>query len=467
MNSCDNSPQQSSQQHTIDWHKGGSSRIPFQIYTDPQLHERELSKLFYGKHWNYVGLLAEIPAAGDYKLAHIGERQVILVRDRPTRASLADPSDHHIRVVENRCAHRGVRFCQTQHGNAKQFVCPYHQWGYKLNGDLAGLPFKDGVPATDAQGNDCINGGMPTDFKLADHGLTKLKVAVLHGLVFASFSDEVEPIEQYIGAAVMPWVNRIFKNKTLTLLGYNRQRIPGNWKLMMENIKDPYHPGLLHTWFVTFGLWRADQKSRMVTDAHGRHAVMLSRRNETAATVKASDNASVTEGVSSFKANMTLNDARLLDVVPEPWWTIADPSYPDTNTAITPTVTMITLFPGLIIQQQVNSLSTRQIVPRGAGEFDFIWTHFGFADDTPEMTKRRLRQANLFGPAGFVSADDGEVIEFSQQGFTQQRSDGNVKGATLCELDGVGTDNTAPTEHMVTETLIRRMYAYWQKVMAE
>ena len=49
---------------------------------------------------------------------------------------------------------------------------------------------------------------------------------------------------------------------------------------MKENIKDPYHPGLLHTWFVTFGLWRADQKSRMVMDAHGRHAVMISRRNE-------------------------------------------------------------------------------------------------------------------------------------------------------------------------------------------
>ena len=38
---------------------------------------------------------------------------------------------------------------------------------------------------------------------------------------------------------------------------------------MQENIKDPYHPGLLHTWFVTFGLWRADQRSQMVMDAKG------------------------------------------------------------------------------------------------------------------------------------------------------------------------------------------------------
>ena len=71
-----------------------------------------------------------------------------------------------------------------------------------------------------------------------------------------------------------------FNGRALRILGYRRQRIPGNWKLMQENIKDPYHPGLLHTWFVTFGLWRADQKSRMVMDEQGRHAVMISRRNE-------------------------------------------------------------------------------------------------------------------------------------------------------------------------------------------
>ena len=429
------------------WMRAGSSRVPFWVYTDAQLYQRELEKIFYGAHWCYVGLEAEIPNTGDYKLSHVGERQVLMVRDRIAPKDRA--SDHGVRVVENRCAHRGVRFCQTGHGNAHSFVCPYHQWTYKLNGDLAGLPFKDGV-----KNGDSVNGGMPEGFDIKDHGLTKLRVAVLHGLVFATFSDTAEPLEDYLGPNIMPWLDRIFKGpdgpRKLTLLGYNRQRIPGNWKLMMENIKDPYHPGLLHTWFVTFGLWRADQKSRMVMDAEGRHAVMISRRNE------GGQNAAVTEGVTSFKSNMTLHDDRLLDVVPEAWWTIDDPSSPGTD--ITPTVTMITLFPSLIIQQQVNSLSTRHIVPRGEGEFDFVWTHFGFADDTAEMTQRRLRQANLFGPAGFVSADDGEVIEFSQGGFAQAGD----SGATLCELGGTGLEMT---EHMVTETLIRSMYAYWKKVM--
>jgi salicylate 5-hydroxylase large subunit len=429
------------------WSADGSSRVPFWVYTDAQIYLQELDRIFYGTHWSYVGLEIEIPNVGDYKLSHVGERQVLVVRDRIAPKDRA--TDTGIRVVENRCAHRGVQFCQTPRGNARSFVCPYHQWTYKLNGDLAGLPFKDGV-----KDGDRVNGGMPSGFDLKDHGLRKLRVAVLHGLVFATFSDSVEPLEDYFGSSVMPWLDRIFKgpagSRKLTLLGYNRQRIPGNWKLMMENIKDPYHPGLLHTWFVTFGLWRADQKSRMVMDAHGRHAVMISRRND-------GGHAAVTEGVTSFKANMTLHDDRLLDVVPEAWWKVADPSSPGDE--IMPTVTMITLFPGLIIQQQVNSLSTRHIVPRGEGAFDFVWTHFGFADDSPEMTRRRLRQSNLFGPAGFVSADDGEVIEFSQRGFVQA----GEAHSTLCELGGTGTEMT---EHMVTETLIRSMYGYWRKVMA-
>ena len=140
-------------------------------------------------------------------------------------------------------------------------------------------------------------------------------------------------------------------------------------------------------------------------------------------------------------------DGRLLTNhhVAEPWWG-------------GPTAVMTTLFPSVILQQQVNSVSTRHIQPRGPDAFDFVWTHFGFADDTPEMQRRRLRQANLFGPAGYVSADDGEVIEFSQQGARQRPG-----GVSVVELGG--TDTATRTEHTVTETLIRSMYAYWRRTL--
>ncbi|HEX5513271.1 MAG TPA: aromatic ring-hydroxylating dioxygenase subunit alpha [Gammaproteobacteria bacterium] len=406
-----------------DWGEAGSSLIPFWAYTDEEIYRRELERFFYNKHWCYVGLEAEVPNPGDFKRTAIGERSVIMVRD----------AEGGINVVENVCAHRGMRFCRERHGNRKEFVCPYHQWSYDLKGNLQGVPFRRGVKQDGK-----INGGMPADFKPEENGLTKLKVAVRNGVVFASFDHDVESLEDYLGPVILSYFDRVFGGRKLTLLGYNRQRIPGNWKLMQENIKDPYHPGLLHTWFVTFGLWRADNKSALKMDQHGRHAAMISQRGNQQ---KAN---SVTTGVTSFKESMTLHDDRLLDVVHEPWWG-------------EPTAVMTTLFPSVIIQQQVNSLSTRQILPRGPNAFDFVWTHFGFADDSEEMTRRRLRQANLFGPAGFVSADDGEVIEFSQDSFLS-KDDGRCRA----ELGGREVENT---DHMVTETLIRGMYAYWRRVM--
>ncbi|AOY96049.1 salicylate hydroxylase [Cupriavidus sp. USMAA2-4] len=408
--------------HPPAWEGDGSSRVPFQAYTDEAIHQRELERFFYAGHWCYVALEAEIPHPGDFKRTVVGERSVIVTR----------AADGEIHVVENVCAHRGVRFCRERFGNRKDFTCPYHQWNYDLKGNLVGVPFRRGVKLDGK-----VNGGMPADFDPKEHGLTRLKVATRHGVVFASFDHTVPPLEDYLGPTMLHYFDRVFDGRALTILGYSRQRIPGNWKLMQENIKDPYHPGLLHTWFVTFGLWRADNRSALKMDGHGRHAAMISTRGS-------GGQGEVTSGVSSFKDQMRLHDDRFLDVVQEDWWG-------------GPTAVMMTLFPSVIIQQQVNSVSTRHIQPDGHGSFDFVWTHFGFAGDDEAMTRRRLRQANLFGPAGFVSADDGEVIEFSQEGFAQK-----PWHRTVAELGG---RDTAEADHMVTETLIRSMYAYWRRVM--
>lgn len=401
------------------WEGLGSSRIPARVYVDSEIYARELERIFYGPHWSYIGLEAEVPEVGCFRRTMIGERSVIMIRNR----------QGGINVLENRCAHRAMRFCQERYGKVKTLVCPYHQWNYNLDGKLIGVPFQRGVKG---------QGGMPKDFTLEDRRLTKLNVATRGGVVFASFDHELESLEEYVGTDVLHYFDRTFDGRRLVIQGYSRQRIPGNWKLMMENIKDPYHPGLLHTWFVTFGLWRADNKSQLLMDSHGRHACMISRRNEAV-------DEEVAKAAGSYRANMKLHDMRMLDIVHEPWWG-------------SPTVCMTTIFPSVIFQQQVNSLSTRQIIPIGPDKFDFVWTHFGFEEDSPEMSARRLRQANLFGPAGFVSADDGEVIEHSQDGFRQDDD-----FATLCELGGT---EIGSADHMVTETLIRGMYDYWRRVMA-
>jgi salicylate 5-hydroxylase large subunit len=92
----------------------------------------------------------------------------------------------------------------------------------------------------------------------------------------------------------------------------------------------------------------------------------------------------VTQGVTSFKESMKLHDDRFLDVVPEPWWN-------------GPTVVMMTLFPSVIVQQQVNSFP-RATSSRAAGRVRLRLDAFRLRGRHPEMTRRRLRQANLFGP---------------------------------------------------------------------
>jgi salicylate 5-hydroxylase large subunit len=309
----------------------------------------------------------------------------------------------------------------------KQFTCPYHLWSYDLTGKLRGVPFRHGVKG---------QGGMPEAFKREDYGLEALRVSTRGGAVFATFSTTVESFEDYLGPTFLPLYDRMFDGRALTLLGYTQQLIPSNWKLMFENLKDPYHASLMHVFLVTFGLFRADNPSAIKMDEKGRHGVLISMKGEQQSTA---DNAEI----QNLKADLHLRDPRLLDPVRE---------YPGTETVV-----MQTLWPNLIVQQQSNTLAMRQLIPRGPESFELSWTFFGYADDTEEMTLRRLRQANLMGPAGLVSVDDSEVMKLSQAGVSPH--------PTATGLFEMGGYDTADTDHMVTEAAIRAFYDYYCHVM--
>lgn len=410
-------PRTSPQAGVQRWPAEGHARVPNWVYTDPEIFAREQARIFEGPGWLYVCLEAELPKPGDFKRSQLGTRQVVAVRDEAGE----------IHVLVNRCAHRSSQFCIVNRGTAKEFVCPYHQWTYDLRGNLTAVPFRRGHRG---------QGGMPADFRLEEHGLQRLSVARRHGVVFASFAAAAEPIESYLGERMLGYFDRVFDGRALAVLGYMRQRIPSNWKLMFENIKDPYHASLLHVFLVTFGLFRLDQKSEVEMDATGRHAVLVSRRG-------AQQVNDATAQMRAFKANFTLHDPRILDPVRE--------------FAGDATVVMQTLWPNLIVQQQSNTLAMRQIVPIDAGTFDLAWTFFGYADDPPEMRQRRLRQANLMGPAGFVSLDDSEALLLSQAGIGP-----NADGECLVEMGG---REVRDEPHMVTETAIRGFYRHYRAVM--
>ena len=403
------------------WPEEGVHRVPFAVYLDPEIYALEQERIFRGSTWNYVGLDAEVPKSGDFKTTSIGDTPVVVTRDR----------EGAIHVVVNQCAHRGAKVCREPYGNAKSLQCIYHQWNYDLKGKLIGVPFRNGIA-----GDNCRIGGMPADFSLAEHGLTKLKVESVHGVIFASFDHGMPPFREYAGETMWYYFDRVFDGRPLRVMGQLRQKIAGNWKLMFENIKDPYHASLLHVFLVSFGLFRADQKSKVEMDETGGHSVLVSRKGEQKAS-------GVTADMSSFKSDYTLHDPSLLDRRKE---------FKDENTVV-----MQTIFPSLIIQQQTNTLAMRQILPLGPHAFELVWDFFGYGDDDEEMTRIRLKQANLMGPSGLVSIDDSEAIEMCHRGIA-----GRPESSAIVELGGRETNNE---EHMVTETAIRAFYKHYRNVM--
>jgi len=402
------------------WPADGEVFTPYWAYTDDDIYRRELERIWYGAHWLYCGLAVEVPEVGSYRTLTLGERPVIMAR--------YGEDDAEISVVENSCAHRGTKLCWDRTGKVEGLTCPYHQWNYQLTGELVGVPFRRGIRG---------EGGMPKDFKPGDHNLNRLKVEVVNGVVWASFSPDLPSFRDYVGEKLFGYYERIFNGRKLRVIGYNRQRINGNWKLMLENNKDPYHAALLHVFFATFGLFRPDQASQLEMDEKGRHACLMS-------IFKPGGTNDVAGSLAALDDTLTLQDARIIQAVKE--------------LSGEETVRANTIFPSIILLQQVNSMQARQIVPKGPGAFDFMWTHFGFEDDDEEMQARRVRQANLFGPSGFVSADDAEVVRMAQEGFEEQAHD----AAALMLMGG---RDVASSNSMATETAIRGMYQYYRSVM--
>jgi anthranilate 1,2-dioxygenase large subunit len=402
------------------WPEPAETHIPAWIYSDPALFQREMAVFYEGAHWNFIGLECEIAHTGDYKRSWVGTRSVIMVRG----------DEGAVHVLENRCAHRGSQLCWENKGTAKDFTCPYHHWSYDLQGNLLGLPFLRGAMG---------KGGMPRDFKKSEHNLRKLRVALFGGLVWATFSDETPPLADYLGEEIATLIERATgKGRQLKLLGYNRQLLPSNWKLYLENSRDPYHATLLHSFFLTFGLLRTDTAFKAVPTLNGRHGIMAS----TYSAATAGQQNEVTKELANLKSDFTLEDMEVVKPIDE----MGDSS-----------MINFSVMPSIFFQQHGNSLALRHLIPKSASQTELSWTHYGFADDDEAMNRRRLKQANLMGPAGYVALDDSEVLA-KMQPVVEAAPDS-------VQFVSMGGTERQPMDTMVTETLIRGFYAYYREHM--
>jgi anthranilate 1,2-dioxygenase large subunit len=403
------------------WPNADYTRTPYRVFTDEAIHEREMARIFRGPTWNYLALEAEIPEPGCFKTVQVGNVPVVVSRT----------PQGEVAAFVNRCAHRGATVVREEFGRADNHPCIYHQWNYDSAGSLCGVPYRRGLNGS---------GGYPADFKPTEHGLQRLRVALYKGLIFGSFSEDAPDLIEYLGPNIVMHLDRIFV-KPVKVLGYHRQRISANWKLYFENIKDPYHAGLLHTFMATFGVYRSTQRGNTLMSPGGGHAVVYS-------VTQTDDAAGVREAykgtTNKYQADFELAHPQLLE------WT------PDFHDGIGNLI--ISVFPNLVVHQILNTLATRQVRPLGTGGLELYWTYFGFEDDAAERTEARLRQLNLVGPAGYISMEDGEAIRLVQQSIAGERD-----ASSFIEMGGRGP--IVDADHVVTEVCTRGLWQQYARTM--
>ena len=219
-------------------------RVHRDLYLSEELFLLERER-FFANTWQYVGHASQVPQAGDFWSLEIAGRPLVMVRQ----------PDASVRVLYNRCAHKGTRLVTDERGNVgKFFRCPYHAWSYRLDGTPLAVPLKGGYEGTGLE--QCQSG----------QGMVAVKnVACYRDFVFVRLADSGADFEAYFGGGILQAIDNMVDRSPQGRLevggGVLRNVIHCNWKMYLENINDTVHPMSTHE--------SATQAADAVWEGHG------------------------------------------------------------------------------------------------------------------------------------------------------------------------------------------------------
>jgi phenylpropionate dioxygenase-like ring-hydroxylating dioxygenase large terminal subunit len=205
-----------------------ADRVHRTVYTDQTIFDREMENI-WEKTWVYCGHETQIKRPGDFYTVQIGRQPMIMVR----------ATDSKIRVLYNRCPHRGVQLCGSRHGNTgSTFVCSYHAWTFHLDGRVKGIPLPRGYDGTrmNSENPDCSIKPAP-------------RVDSYRGFVFASLSNQGPGLIEFLGDAKIAFddmCDRSPLGEVEIVPVCHRVVQHSNWKFFMENQLDALHPSVTH-----------------------------------------------------------------------------------------------------------------------------------------------------------------------------------------------------------------------------
>lgn len=220
-------------------------RVHRSVYCDPALFELEMRHLF-GRAWLLLGHGSQIPAPGDFFRTTMARQPVIVTRH----------TDGTIRVLFNRCTHRGSLVVHEARGNARQFVCPYHGWSFSTDGALRFVPIPAGFNEEPVGRADLALSPVP-------------RVDTYRGFVFASLAADGPSLREFLGpvtTSIDDLVDRAPDGEIEIAGGVFKHAYDGNWKLVLENHNDTVHPAFVHQSSVHAAREQSDQGNTGFTD---------------------------------------------------------------------------------------------------------------------------------------------------------------------------------------------------------
>jgi phenylpropionate dioxygenase-like ring-hydroxylating dioxygenase large terminal subunit len=359
----------------------GADRVHGSLYRARSVFAEELEKIWY-RTWVYVGHESEVPRAGDFVMKSIGPQPIIMTRDASGK----------LHLLLNRCPHRGNQVCTRARGNARTFSCPYHNWTFANDGRLTAFAFPDGYEGRD----------------MSELGLARVpRVAGYRGFVFGSLAADGPSLAQHLGGAAET-IDRLCaaspEGEVEITAGFLQHRVKANWKFVLENETDGYHPAFVHSSIFSvadsgIGALYGAKSTALSRDYGNGHTEIDLRPEFRRLGRPLAWFGTTAERMPDYVARMTLAYGEekateiMIDGTPH-----------------------VMIFPNLFIAEI-------QIFVLQAVAVDETVQHVTALQlkGAPDMN-RRLRQQTMgsVGPAGFLLADDSEMYERTQRGVAER-----------------------------------------------
>ena len=402
-------------------------RVHGSLYHDPQVFADEMETIFHAG-WVYIGHDSEVPVTSAFAAKPMGQQMLVMSRDAHGR----------VHVLFDRCPHRGNKILQADKGVTKSFVCPYHAWGFNLDGSFKGMP---DLP------------GCGPDFQTSEAEMVALpRVETYQGFVFGSMRRDGISLMEHLGRGkdmIDQLVRMSPTGKIRLSAGWMKQRIRGNWKNLLENQVDGYHAPFVHgSLAIANRDWANERDRRDSSPTTTRDLGMGHSDVDYTATYYAKGG--------TLRWTGAIAESRVPEYVAA-MRAAYGPEAAERQLVIGPPHAMI--FPNLFIAE----MNIMVLEPVNADECIY-WTTPVLLEDGHEINERTIRRCEgALGPAGFLIADDTEISELNQIGIKNRDPEWVLLGRGL--HDEEHKEDGTIVGGLMDETSQRAFWRHYGKLM--